>query len=258
MDGFGTQPRILVADDDAVSLRFLAAALSELGCAVTAVANGATTLDACAAAQFDLLLLDRRMPDRGGAELLLTLRQRCIQTRAIATSAELTAATRLELQAAGYVEALSKPIGLDALARVLSTHLSGWRDPRTQRPESAHAISRSGADSTLLDDAAGLSSVGGDVATLQALRGLLASELQTLRDRLPTTPRAAELADTLHRLRASCRYCGATALGEAAAHVEAAIRTDAANTRALLTQFLESCDRTLAALSDQPRPNLAR
>src|SRR5262245_41159553 len=102
MDGSVTQPRILVADDDTVSQGFLAPALGEFGCAVTAVASGDATLDACAAAPFDLLLLDRRMPDCGGAALLLALRQRGIQTRAIATSAELTAATRLELQAAGY------------------------------------------------------------------------------------------------------------------------------------------------------------
>lgn len=236
--------RILVADDDAISLGFLAAAATGLGCVVTAVASGGTALDACAAARFDLLLLDRRMPDCGGAALLLELRRRGVATTAIATSAELDASMRAELRSAGYVDALAKPIGLDALARTFAAHLSGRHDPRLQ----AAAIPAAPDAAAMLDDAAGLASVGGDHATLQALRGLLVGELETLRGRLAMKDPAG-LADTLHRLRASSRYCGATALGDAAAHLETAIRTGDADTQSQFERFIATCARTLAALS---------
>src|SRR5258708_18565580 len=199
------QPQILIADDDPVSLRFLATALVELGCGATDVASGSTTIDACTRRSFDLLLLDRCMPDFGGTTLLRALRERSIDIPAIATSAELDLPMRAELHAAGYVDALTKPITLDRLAQALAAHLTDWRDPRA--PVATHAFTRTNP-TALLDDAAGLASVGGDHSTLQALRGLLAGELEALLERLTTTPNPAGLADSLHRLRASCRYCG--------------------------------------------------
>lgn len=250
MDRPGIQPRILVADDDAVSLRFLVAALGELGAVATAVENGAATLAACAAAQFDLLLLDRRMPDCGGATLLRALHERGVATPAIATSAELDAATRTELQCAGYVDALTKPIGLDALARVLATHLPGGCGPRARQPASLRTASQGNTGTAdVLDDTSGLASVGGDRATLRALRGLLAGELEALHDRLAVTKNPPDLADALHRLRASCRYCGAAALHDAALRLEAAIRTETADVSAAFAYFTETCAKTRAALS---------
>lgn len=248
MQTLSAQPQVLVADDDPVSLHFLAAALAELGCAVTAVANGGAAMDACAQARFDLLLLDRHMPDLGGAALLHALRERRIDTAAIATSAELDAPTRAELRGAGYIDALAKPITLDRLAQALATHLTGWRNPRATAATPGPAQVDTAA---LLDDAAGLASVGGDRSTLHALRDLLVGELEALRERLGAMPNPAALADMLHRLRASSRYCGTPALGDAAAQLEIAVRENAANARSEFERFTDACSRTLAALSSQ-------
>ena len=242
------QPQILVADDDPVSLHFLAAALVELGCAVTAAASGSSAIDACVRARFDLLLLDRRMPDLGGAALLGVLREQRIDTAAIATSAELDAPTRAELHAAGYIDALAKPITLDHLAQALETHLTAWRNPRAIAARRATA---SADAAMLLDDASGLASVGGDGTILRALRGLLARELEALHERFSAMSNPAGLADTLHRLRASSRYCGTPALGDAAARLETALRADAASVHSELERFTDACMRTLAALSSQ-------
>jgi len=240
------QPQILLADDDAVSLRFLATALVELGCDATAVASGSAAIDACMHRPFDLLLLDRRMPDLGGAMLLHALREQHIDTPAIATSAELDALNRAQLQAAGYADALTKPITLDCLARALAAHLRGWHDPRARATTPVIVHSDAAA---LLDDAAGLASVGGDRSILRALRGLLAGELEGLCERLATLPSPTGLTDTLHRLRASCCYCGASALGDAASQLEIAVRANATNTHAEFMRFRDTCARTLAALS---------
>jgi len=250
MDAAAAKPRILVADDDAVSLRFLAGALTELGCVVTAVGSGGTALRACAESSFDLLLLDRRMPDGGGAVLLPELRRRGVETTAIATSAELDAPMRAELRAAGYVEALTKPITLDRLARALALHLRDWKGLRMRIASVGAARSEITVAPSLLDDAAGLASVGGDAATLEALRQLLRAELEALTERI-VAPHADGIVDRLHRLRASCRYCGAAALGAAAERLEAAVRTDAANASAEFTQFAEVLAHTLAAMSPQ-------
>ena len=246
------EPQVLVADDDPVSLQFLASALRELDCEVTAVANGTAVLAACKQGRFDLLLLDRRMPDLGGVELLHRLRERGCDVIAIATSAELNADMRSELTRAGYVEALTKPIGIDRLERLLAERTCHWRT-REVRATSTHAASAS----ALLDDGAGLASVGGDAKALRALRGLLMQELNTSIARIATmqTPMlTAELRDYLHRLRASCRYCGTPLLGAVAERLDAKLRADDKSIGMELDEFIASCAQTSAALAAQVSP----
>lgn len=239
--------RILVADDDPVSLQFLVAALRELGAEATGVASGSAALDACRSASFDVLLLDRRMPDLGGAPLLRELRRRGCTALAIATSAELDAAMRAELADAGYAEALAKPIGIDGLAAVLATPVSPARGSRAdgRAPPRGHALS---PPPMPLDDDGALASLGGSEETLHALRGLFATELETALPRIAAMP-AAELGDWLHRLRASCRYCGATHLGEAAARLEVEWKRTGDLREGERCALIEAISSTLSALN---------
>jgi CheY-like chemotaxis protein/HPt (histidine-containing phosphotransfer) domain-containing protein len=242
-------PQVLAADDDLVSLHFLTTALHQLGCVVSAVASGTAALAACDEQEFALLLLDRCMPDLGGAALLRALRARGHCSIAIATSAELDPAIRAELRAAGYAGALAKPLSINGLARLLAEHLPYWQAPG-QIPSAAAVRS---ATPDLLDDAAALVSVGGDAKTLRALRDLLKQELEATipgiaAARAPMSTQ--ELRDCLHRLRASCRYCGTPALGAAAARL-AELDIDATNRQPTLIDFLDVCAQTAAALAAQ-------
>ena len=239
---------ILVADDDPVSLLFFASALRELGCEVIAVANGTAALAACERQSFDLLLLDRCMPDFGGAELLRALRAQGCAVTAIATSAELDATIRDELNAAGYIGSLSKPIGVEQLARLMASRPGGWRLELT-RTSTADANMLD-----LLDDTSALARVGGDASVLRSLRNLLVNELQTITRHFAIASGAMptkELGDDLHRLRASCRYCGTPALGAAAAALEAKLRSGNADMQTDIADFLDVCTQTAAALRAQ-------
>lgn len=240
-------PHILVADDDPVSLRFLVTVLDELGCAATAVTTGDAALAACRADRFDLLLLDRRMPGLGGAPLLRALRSGGCAALAIATSAEVDPAIRTELTAAGYVEVVVKPVGVERLAAVLAAHLPDWP---ARRPGAApQERMRPPAAPGWIEHERALASVGGDARTLQALRGLFTSELETALPRLAAMP-AEELGDWLHRLRASCRYCGAMRLGEEAEKLERRLAEPADLGAAELAGFLDACRQTIRALVD--------
>jgi two-component system OmpR family response regulator len=239
-------PSILVADDDPVSLQYLEAALRDLGCTVTAVASGTAALTACAQCRYDLLLLDRRMPDGGGATLLRSLRQHGVATTAIATSAQLDTLLRNELVAAGYAAALTKPISMQQLRQLLSAQLSGWQS-------AVHAdFTPTAVPATmdLLDDATALVSVGGDANILSALRTLLAQELRSIAPRMATQASASppELGDWLHRLRASCRYCGVPLLAITAQRLESRLTQSAAAPPLEFTEFLSVCARTVDAL----------
>ncbi len=179
------------------------------------------------------------------------LRERGVRTPAIATSAELDSTLRRELECAGYVDALTKPIGLDDLARLLAEHLP---EAQVRRASITSPRSTASLEVALLDDASALASVGGDRQTLRALRGLLAQELHALILRLRQSSDSIEVSDlreSLHRLRASCRYCGADALGAATQRLEAFAASGNADLPVALADFANLCTRTAAALSAQ-------
>lgn len=224
-------PRVLVADDDPASRRFLCDGLRSLGAQVTDCADGTQALQLARREAFDLLLLDCRMPGAGASEVLAALRadgQACSAGGiVVASSAELDAATQRELLAAGFGEVLHKPCGIAELQHVLGL-LPGA--------------------SPVLDDAAALCA-SGDTTTMQALRQLLRSELALLHQELSIPDcNPATLDDRLHRLRSSCGFCGTTALGTEVARLQQRLRESPRDTAAALARFRGAVQVTLQAL----------
>jgi len=235
------RPRILVADDNPVSLRFFADALDALDFDCTLAPDGARAIDEANAITFDVLLLDVHMPVYGGVDVLGHVRAGNGPSRnavALATSAETGAEKIAGLRAAGFAGVLAKPIGIDALRVALARHLPT-------------ALGTSGP---ALDDAQALSAAGGDRAIVAALRGLFAAEL----DALPTEIESfaerndvAGLRDRLHRLDASAGFCGAPALQAAIARLRSSL--DGPHwPQAAIGDFLAACARAREALAAQP------
>lgn len=223
-------PHVLIVDDDPISLRFLEAAVMQSGCITATAADGAAAL--AANGVFDLLLIDRRLPDVGGMDLLRALRECGVTAPAIATSAEIDAALAAQLRAAGFVDVLEKPASVRSIIEIVVRNL----------PNTAPI---------LLDDIAALDSVGGDANALRALRGLLARELVELDRDLTQGDLATDtamLGERLHRLRASCGFCGASALAERAANLQAALRAGNRFTNEQREAFVGVCRETAMAL----------
>ena len=236
--------RVLIADDDPVSRRFLAAAVSQLGGEAVAVADGAAALAAAKCQSFDLMLLDRRMPGLGGADLLLALRAAGIVTPAIATSAEIDASIAVQLHAAGFVHVLEKPATWATLELVVGPYLHF----------SAGPLATSETAMPMLDDGAALTAIGGDASALRALRSLFAQELSDVLSQSANVDPCTHPAfwrERLHRLRASCGFCGATAMAEAAVRLDCGLHNDPGNAQAVLRDFLHLCRTTLSVLRDQ-------
>jgi len=225
-------PRVLVADDDPGSCRFLGDGLRSLGAMVDTAASGESALARAHAERFDLLLLDCRMPGGGAKWILAQLRgdgqAASIEGVAVATSAELTAAERGSLLDAGFSDALLKPCTLADLRRVL-------------------ALAQAGSPSCVLDDGAALHS-SGDTTTMRALRLLLREELTLLQHDLDELSRdGTAFADRLHRLRSSCGFCGATALANQTIQLQQQLSSrDTAP--AALHRFRSALQATLQAL----------
>src|SRR4051812_25873794 len=67
-------PRVLLADDDAISRKLLAAALQRMGFEVQTAEQGAEALHLIETKDPDLLVLDFEMPGQNGAEVCHQLR----------------------------------------------------------------------------------------------------------------------------------------------------------------------------------------
>lgn len=192
-----TEPlRVLVADDDPGSCRFLCDGLHALGAHAEACSEGLSARERASAERFDLLLLDCRMPGAGAREILTRLREDehalSADSVAVATTADLAPGDRSLLLAAGFVDILLKPCTLADLQRLLSL-------PDRQCM-------------AVLDDGAALITTG-DATTMRALRLLLREELDLLEQELDQLSHdRAGFGERLHRLRSSCGFCGAATL----------------------------------------------
>lgn len=230
--------RILIADDDAASRRFLLDAVRALGADGVDCADGQAALDTAKNTAFDLLLLDCRMPGAGASEVLAALREDSFaashESLAVATTAELDPVQRPQLLAAGFSDVLVKPCRIDDLRRVMALAPAYLR----QLP-------------VLDDDAAMLAS--GDSATMRALRQLLQQELVTLcndLDRLGQDVPA--MRERLHRLRSSCGFCGATALSAHVVALQQQLGARPQQAAAAVARFRNVLMDTLQAL-DRPQ-----
>lgn len=203
-------PRLLVADDNPLSLRFLVAALAVPGIECSEAADGNAAVELALALRHDLLLLDARMPGCNGADALARIRAQDGPSRAaiaIATTADTDTATHAGLLARGFAQVLAKPIGADALLDAVRRRLPAAvaEDPPAW-----------------IDETQALRVAGGDPAIAVALRGLLAQELEALPEELQRyarQPDAEALRERLHRLDASAGICGVPPLRDAIARV---------------------------------------
>lgn len=194
--------RVLVVDDDAVTLRFFEAALRVIGADVKSVEDGAAACAAIGENTFDLLLIDRHLPDTSGETLLQTLRESGCTTPAVATSADVDDDIRARMLDSAFDEVIAKPISLERLRAVVRPYIA--------------------SPASVVSDDDALKALGGHRESLVALRGLLADELDELcatRANFDVLDRHV-LSARLHRLRASCGFCGADALARIAASTQ--------------------------------------
>lgn len=240
MDERAPAPRVLLAEDDPVSARFLREALERLGAQVVHAADGPAALAAATRDGFDLLLLDLGLPGLGGAEVLTRLRAlpgaASREARALATSAARRPAA--DVRAAGFEGLLLKPLRIADLEAPLGAPARSVRE----QPPSGSAV--------VLDDEAALAALG-SMDAVADLRRLLAAELPAQLGALRDAIGAGATADAkavLHRLHASTRFCGAAALAAAATALTDAL-ADGRDAAPALAVLARAADDYTAALS---------
>ena len=122
------QPRVLIAEDNAVNQKVLSTMLSSLGCEITLVQNGREALESIAHIEFDLVLMDCQMPELDGLSAARAIRRDEIgmprHLPIIAVTASATTDERDRCLEAGMDDVLTKPYRKATLARVVARQMS--------------------------------------------------------------------------------------------------------------------------------------
>jgi DNA-binding response OmpR family regulator len=107
--------RVLVVEDERRVASFVARSLREKTCAVDIAPNGRQAIEAARAAEYDLILLDLRLPDLDGLEVCRRLRRDGIETPILMLTARGLVEERVRGLDAGADDYLVKPFALAEL-----------------------------------------------------------------------------------------------------------------------------------------------
>lgn len=112
----------LVVDDDEPLRNRLARALSDRGYAVTTAGNAAEAMAVFDADPPDLVILDLRMPDRSGLEVLRDMREVDPELPVVILSAYGSIPTAVDAVRLGAVDFVLKPADLDTVLAAFVRH----------------------------------------------------------------------------------------------------------------------------------------
>lgn len=116
--------KILIAEDDPFSREMIVYQLQKTGAILHTAGDGQETVDKFMTDVYDLVLLDIRLPEMDGYEVLKQIRSVRPETLVIAQSAYAMTEDIRRYNEAGFTAYLTKPISQDALYHMLGNYLT--------------------------------------------------------------------------------------------------------------------------------------
>ncbi len=115
--------KILIVDNDEGLSHFLTRLFVRQDCEVRSCADGQAALQLLAAENFDLILLDYKMPGLSGLETLAQIKAALVKTPVIIMTAHGTTETAIEAMRIGAYDYLLKPFDTEELKRIAADAL---------------------------------------------------------------------------------------------------------------------------------------
>lgn len=250
------QLRVLLVEDNSVNRILAQRQVDRLGHLLVAVGGGLAGVERALAEEYDVVLMDRHLPDLDGVEATRRIRATELaradgrRTPIVAVTADVRPGHREECLAAGMDGFLTKPVELEQLRAALAAATAPAA--ATSPAAEVDLCVDPGMIQSLTDQ------LDGDLTTVSELIRTYLDELPGWRLRLQSavrrgTPR--QLIAAAESLRASSVTVGAARLARVCADIERAVRTGQDDDRqALLDRLLDACDQTTAALSGHATP----
>jgi DNA-binding NtrC family response regulator len=111
--------RVLVVDDERPTRLLMERELPRAGCAVTSAESGEQALDSLQRQDFDVVLLDLKMPGMGGMEALRRIRESGASAEVVVLTGHPDVNTAIEAMKLGAYDYLTKPFKLAEVEAVL-------------------------------------------------------------------------------------------------------------------------------------------
>jgi PAS domain S-box-containing protein len=261
----GPRPRILVVDDVAMNRDIASAFIRSAGYELVCADGGEAAVAAAAAADFDAVLMDVRMPGVDGLEA--TRRIRALGgARGAVPIVALTAQVFTEqidaCRAAGMDTHVAKPFTLDTLLGAIrrGVEAAGSRPTRPGPPDAPSpkvpAHETLGADLPVLDDAAldrtaAVLKPEAVITYLRSLAGKAEALQEDLRARGEILGSAQRLASSAHALAGSAGMFGFDRLVFVARHFERAAKNDPAQAAGLADDLDAALKLSIAAMRNR-------
>src|SRR5512138_3074577 len=117
----GQQPVLVVVDDEEAILDVVGRFARRAGFDVVTCSGGREALEQMRGRRADLLMVDLRMPDVGGLDVLRAVREMDPHCQTVLMTGYASVDTAVEAIKLGAMDYLSKPIDFGRLAQVLSS-----------------------------------------------------------------------------------------------------------------------------------------
>ncbi|MBQ0931678.1 response regulator [Ideonella sp. 3Y2] len=253
--------RVLLVDDNAVSLEVVRELLASVGLQVFTATDGAQAVQQVRAHPVDLVLMDLQMPVMDGYSATREIRRLpgVGSLPIVALSANAFDQDQRESALAGMNGFIGKPVDPDQLYEAVLTWLPEESVSPMAVPEPVPAALPAGlsalAGDDLLDVERGLRLVNGDARRYREVLTIFArthgSDAQTLRDLSPDDP---VWRRTVHSLRGAAGAVGAMALAQALRRAEQDPLGQSSVAVGLLERLLDALAPALAGEVDPPPP----
>jgi DNA-binding NtrC family response regulator len=134
-----TKTKILVVDDEEVVRLCHTRTLASEHCNVETVTNGNDALQAMAAQEFDVVLLDLKMPGLDGMSVLKTIKQNWPESEVIVITGYPAVESAKQAVTLGAFDFLAKPVGPDDVITATNNAMQHKRWTLRRDPISNHA-----------------------------------------------------------------------------------------------------------------------
>jgi len=225
----GRALNVLVADDNATNREVLGRILERAGHKPKLVAGGEAALDAIEQMRYDIVLLDRNMPDMGGLEVLKALRAMYPADARVPTlivSADVTPESRDECIKVGADGFLGKPI--EASRLLIEVQRVAGAAPSEPAPITRSRLPRVGVEGAVavvnVETLSHLEELGSSPGFIEKLVGVYLADNATLVSKMETavsTQAFQDFRDFLHALKGSSASMGTDRLTRLCANLGA-------------------------------------
>ncbi|MBR6380671.1 MAG: response regulator [Lachnospiraceae bacterium] len=218
--------RILVVDDVEINLQLLSVALEHLGLAADTAISGKRALERLGEREYDLILLDHRMPEMDGAETIRHIRRLPVERYhtlpILCLSGDPVADDGKAYREMGYTDYLGKPVDPRQLREMLERYLPGWHGREQDSLQKEHPIFQKLEKLPGMNAPSGLAHCGSEEDYLNALRIFVRSIEKKTREleRLLKAQDWEMLGLKVHALKSVAGAVGAEQLAGMAAALE--------------------------------------